>query len=179
MYVTKNKVRDLMVPIDRYAVTTVNSKLQEAVAKLEEGFFEEDPGRRHRTILVLDESGNLVGTIDFRRIIEVMIPECSELVRKRLEELGLAVMEIRAPAENPNDAGAQFRDRALKNAQTKVRDIMLATRGSIQADADLLEGIKIKCSNKLTVLPVYVGKKLVGVLRDVDVFLAIAEILRK
>jgi hypothetical protein len=56
---------------------------------------------------------------------------------------------------------------------------MLKTRGSAQADSDLLDAIKVKCSNKLTVLPVYDGEKLVGVLRDVDVFLAIAQILRQ
>ena len=78
MYVTKNKVRDLMVPIDRYAVTTVETSLEDAVKKLEEGFLKKDPGERHRTILVLDESESRVGIIDFRRIIEVLIPECSE-----------------------------------------------------------------------------------------------------
>jgi CBS domain containing-hemolysin-like protein len=178
MYVTKNTVRDLMVPIERYAVITLNDTLQEAVARLEEGYLKQDPGERHRTILVTDETGKLVGIIDFRRIIEVLIPECSEKVRQRLESLGLVVMAVRAPAGSPDDAGARFRDRALKNAQTKVRDIMLPIRGSTQADADLLEGIKIKCSNKLTVLPVYDGEKPAGVLRDVDVFLAVAETLR-
>jgi CBS domain-containing protein len=167
-----------MVPIECYAVITVNDTLQEAVTKLEEGFLKQHPGGRHRTILVLDESGTLVGILDFRRIIEVLIPECSEKVRKKLEELGLAVMAIRAPEGSRDDAGAQFRDRALRNAQTKVRDIMLPTRGSIEADSDLLEGIKIKCSNRLTVLPVFEEERLVGVLRDIDVFLAIAEVLR-
>ncbi len=179
MPLMKNRVRDLMVPIDKYAVVTVDSSLEEAVAKLEEGFLKSDPGERHRTILILDESGGLVGIIDFRRIIEVLIPECSEKLRKRLEDLGLALMSVSSPAEHIDDTKSQFRDRALKNAQTKVRDIMLKTRGSTQADTDLLEAIKIKCSNKLTVLPVYDGEELVGVLRDVDVFLAIARILRQ
>jgi CBS domain-containing protein len=167
-----------MVPIDKYAVTTVARSLKEAVARLEEGFLKEDPGERHRTLLVLDVSGKLVGTIDFRRIIEVLIPECSEKLRKRLEDLGLALMSVRSPEEDSEDAGSRFRDRVLKNAETKVGDIMLKTRGSTQVDADLLDAIKIKCSNKLTVLPVYDGDRLVGVLRDVDVFLAVAEILR-
>ena len=178
MPLTKNKVRDLMVPIDKYAVAKADSSLEDAVSRLEEGFLKEDPGGRHRTLLVLDESGTLVGVIDFRRIIEVLIPECSEKLRKRLEDLGLALMSVRSTSDHPDEAGFQFRDRVLKNAQTRVRDIMLKTRGATQADADLLEAIKIKCSNKLTVLPVYDGKRLVGVLRDVDVFLAIAEILR-
>ena len=174
----RNRVKDLMVPIEKYAVTTSDRSLEEAVAKLEEGFLKKDPAERHRTILVLDEAGALVGIVDFRRIIEVLIPECSEKLRKKLEDLGLALMLVRYHTEKPDDSGAEFRKRVIKNAQTKVADIMLKTRGATQADADLLDGIKVKCSNKLTVLPVYEGEKLVGVLRDVDVFLAIAETLR-
>ena len=179
MPLVKKKVVDLMVPIEKYAVTTGGSSLKEAVAKLEEGFLKVDPSERHRTILVLDESGKLVGIVDFRRIIEVLIPECSDKLRKKLEDLGLALMSIRSPLEDLEEAGAKFKNRVMQNAQTKVADIMLKTRGSVQLDAELLEAIKIKCSNKLTVLPVYNGNKLVGVLRDVDVFLNIAEILRK
>jgi CBS domain-containing protein len=179
MPLVKKKVVDLMVPIEKYAVTTAGSSLREAVAKLEEGFLKVDPSERHRTLLVLDESGKLVGIVDFRRIIEVLIPECSEKLRKKLEDLGLALMSIRSPLEDLEEAGAKFKNRVMKNAETKVADIMLKTRGSVQLDAELLEAIKIKCSNKLTVLPVYNGNGLVGVLRDVDVFLNIAEILRK
>ena len=178
MPLLKKKVRDLMVPIDKYAVVSADSSLQEAVAKLEEGFLKPDPSERHRTILILDESGTLVGVIDFRRIIEVLIPECSDKLRKRLEDLGLALISVRSPAGHEDETKSPLRERALKNAQTSVRDIMLKTRGATQADADLLEAVKVKCSNKLTVLPVYEGEKLVGVLRDVDVFLAIAQILR-
>jgi CBS domain-containing protein len=179
MPLMKNKVRDLMVPIDKYVTAKVDNTLQEAVEKLEEGFLKRDPGERHRTILVLDESGTLVGIIDFRRIIEVLIPECSEKLRMRLEDLGLALMSVTSTSKGAAGTGLTFRDRALKNAQTKVRDIILKTRGATQADDDLLEAVKIKCSNNLTVLPVYEGDQLVGVLRDVDVFLAIARILRQ
>ena len=179
MPLVKKKVKDLMVPIEKYAVTSAGSSLKEAVAKLEEGFLKTDTSERHRTILVLDESKKLVGIIDFRRIIEVLIPECSEKLRKKLEDLGLALMSIRSPLEDLEEAGAKFKDRVMKNAETKVADIMLKTRGSVQVGTDLVDAIKIKCSNKLTVLPVYDGDSLVGVLRDVDVFLNIAEILRK
>ncbi len=179
MPLLKKRVRDLMIPIDNYAVVRVDSSLQEAVAKLEEGFLKTDPSERHRTILIVDGSGNLVGIIDFRRIIEVLIPECSEKLRERLEDLGLALISVRSPVDHTGEPRWPLRDRALKNAQTTVRDVMLKTRGMAQADDDLLDAIKIKCSNKLTVLPVYDGERLVGVLRDVDVFLAIAQILRQ
>jgi CBS domain-containing protein len=40
-----------------------------------------------------------------------------------------------------------------------------------------MEALKLMHRNKVTVLPVYEGDKLVGVLRDSDLFLATANIL--
>ena len=65
----------------------------------------------------------------------------------------------------------------LKNAETQVGEIMLKIRGTIQADADLMEALKLIYANKITVLPVYDGDKIIGVLRDSDLFLTVADIL--
>jgi CBS domain-containing protein len=56
---------------------------------------------------------------------------------------------------------------------------MLKIRGSIDYDADLMDALRILCNNRITVLPVYKDGKLAGVLRDSDLFLAIAEILEQ
>jgi CBS domain-containing protein len=65
----------------------------------------------------------------------------------------------------------------IKNAETKVKNIMLKIRGTIDADASLMDGLKKIYRNKITVLPVYEKDKLVGVIRDTDLFLAVADIL--
>ena len=66
-------VRDLMVPIDRYAVATVDQTLGEAIPNLRKLYCEVEWGKcteaGHRTILVLDQTGNLVGILDFKTIL--------------------------------------------------------------------------------------------------------------
>jgi CBS domain-containing protein len=54
---------------------------------------------------------------------------------------------------------------------------MLKIRGTIDADAGFLDALKMIYRNKITVLPVYEGGKLVGVLRDSDLFLVAANVL--
>lgn len=65
----------------------------------------------------------------------------------------------------------------LQNAATKVGDVMLKIKGHIDADADMMTALKSMYRNKVTVLPVYEGDTIVGVLRDSDLFLAAANIL--
>jgi CBS domain-containing protein len=54
---------------------------------------------------------------------------------------------------------------------------MLKIRGTIGADQGFLDALKMIYRNKITVLPVDVEGKLVGVLRDSDLFLAAANVL--
>jgi predicted transcriptional regulator len=65
----------------------------------------------------------------------------------------------------------------IKNAETKVKDVMLKIKGTIDSEAGLLQALKIIYNNKITVLPVYEGDKLIGVVRDSDLFLTVADIL--
>ena len=40
----------------------------------------------------------------------------------------------------------------IKNAETKVKDVMLKIRGTIDSEAGLLQALKIIYNNKITVL---------------------------
>ena len=73
------KVKDLMVPLDDYAVTTADKTLKEAVPELMRIYCQVETGKcteaGHRTSLVLDANGNLVGILDFKSILKVLMPE--------------------------------------------------------------------------------------------------------
>ena len=174
-------VRDLMVPIDRYAVTTVDQTLGEAIPNLRKLYCEVEWGKcteaGHRTILVLDQTGNLVGILDFKTILSGPIPEIAGGLTARLEALGVSIAFAQADSANLDEARMGFRARVIKNAETRVGDVMLKIRGTIKADARLIEALKTIYKNKITVVPVYEDDRLVGVLRDSDLFLAVSDIL--
>ena len=175
------KVRDLMVPIGDYAVTTADKTLGEAVPTLRQLYCEVEWGKcteaGHRTILVLDEAGSLVGILDFKSILAVLIPEIAGGLTAKLEALGVSIAFAQAGSANLDEARMGFRARVIKNAETKVGNVMLKIKGVITADASLIEALKTIYKNKITVVPVYEGDRLVGVLRDSDLFLAVADVL--
>lgn len=180
MPITK-KVRDLLVPLNEYAVTTPERTLREAVPTLRKLYCEVEEGKcteaGHRNILVIDDSGELVGILDFKSILRVLIPEIAGGLTARLEALGVSMAFAQADATSLDEARLSFRARVIKNAETKVADAMLKIKGTIHADADLMEALTLLYMNKITVLPVYDGDKVVGVLRESDIFLTVAEIL--
>lgn len=175
------KVRDLLVPLSEYANTTADSTLREAVPTLRKLYCQVEEGKctnaGHRNILVLDRAGELVGILSFRSILKVLIPEVAGGLTARLEALGVSIAFAQADSPQLDEARASFRARVIRNADTNVKDVMLKVKGTISADADLMDALKLMYQNKITVLPVHDGKKLVGVVRESDLFLSVAEIL--
>ncbi len=175
------KVKDLMVPIGEYAVTRVDKTLKEAVPELMRIYCQVETGKcteaGHRTSLVLDTTGELVGILDFKSILEVLIPEIAGGIGGKLQMLGISVAFAEADANDMDLSKHGFKSRVIQNSQTQVKDMMLKIRGTIDADAGFLDALKMIYRNKVTVLPVFEGKKLVGVLRDSDLFLVAANVL--
>jgi CBS-domain-containing membrane protein len=175
------KVKDIMVPIGEYAVTRVDKTLKEAVPELMRIYCQVETGKcteaGHRTSLVLDAKGELVGILDFKSILEVLIPEIAGGISGKLQSLGVSIAFAEANAHDMDQSKQGFRSRVRQNAQTQVGDVMLKLRGTIKADAGFLDALKMIYRNKITVLPVYEREKLVGVLRDSDLFLIAANVL--
>ncbi len=175
------KVREITIPLSEYAVTGIDNTLKEAIPVLRKLYCEVEDGKcteaGHRTILVLEEAGSLVGVLDFKSILKVLIPEVAGGLTARLAALEVSIAFAQAGTADLDESKASFRARVIKNADTKVRDVMLKIRGTIAADEDILEALKVLCRNKITMIPVYDGEKLIGVVRDSDLFLTVADIL--
>jgi CBS domain-containing protein len=176
----EKKVRDLMIPVKDYVVISPDKSLQETVLEMRRVYCEVETGKcteaGHRTGLVMIDD-KLVGIVDFQSIMRALMPEIAGKLSDKLAALGVAIAFAEADAYDPKEANAGFKDRVLQNARTKVGDIMLKLRGHIDADAEIMKALKLMHKNRVTVLPVFEGDKVVGVLRDSDLFLATANIL--
>jgi CBS domain-containing protein len=179
----KKKVKDRMIPIEKYATVSPEATLKEAALSLRISHCELETGMcteaGPRTVFVIDENGNLVGILDFKSILETLIPEIAGGLSAKLAALGVSIAFAQADAADLDEANLGLKARVIKNAETKVSDIMLKIRGFIDADARLMDGLKMMFRNKITKLPVYEGDKLVGVLRDTDLFLAVTDVLEE
>lgn len=175
------KVRDLMIPLSDYAVVNLNDPLKEAALSLRRVYCEAQTGScteaGHRSALVLNDNGELVGILDFKSILRVFIPEIAGGLTGKLKALGVSIAFAEADAVDLDEANLSLRARVIKNAEAPVKEVMLKVRGTISGDADVLEALKTIYRNKITVLPVLDGEKLIGIVRDSDLFLNVASIL--
>ena len=178
----KRKVKDIMVPLAGYATTRPDCLLKDAVLDMRKIYCEVETGEcteaGHRTSLVLDDDNNLVGIIDFRSVLRTLIPEITGSLAEKFASLSMSVAFAEEDSSDLDETQAGFRERVVKYSETKVEDMMLKIRGKgIQAEERLIDALKIMYKHKVTVMPVYDGSKIVGVLRDSDLFLATAGIL--
>src|SRR5210317_2350993 len=73
-------VRELMVPLEAYATVSKEATLREAILALETAQMTIDPSRhKHRAILVLDDSGNVVSKITMKNILVALEPNYGKL----------------------------------------------------------------------------------------------------
>ena len=174
------KVKDLMIPVKDYVVTSPEKTLQEAILEMRRVYWEVETGKcteaGHRTGLVMKDD-KLVGIIDFQSIMRALMPEIAGKLSDKLAALEVSIAFAEADAHDLDEANAGFKERVLQNARTSVGDIMLKLRGHIESDAEIMKALKLMHRNKVTVLPVIDGDTVVGVLRDSDLFLATANIL--
>ncbi len=179
----KKSVRDIMIPIKDYSTVSIDATLREAVATLRGSYCELDSEScteaGHRTVFVLDGEGRLKGILNFGAILKTLIPESAGGLTQRLMSAGVSAAFAEEGAADLDDTNLGFRARIRKNAQVKVKDIMLKIRGNIQADAGLMDALKAIFKNKIIKLPVYDGDRLVGVLRDADLLLAVHDFLEE
>ena len=178
----KRIVKEIMIPIENYAVIGPEATLQEAIKSLRTSYCQTDADfckeTGPRTILVVDSQGQLQGLLDFNTVLKVLIPEVSGKLTDRLASLEVSVVFAQAGAEDLDVSHEDIAARVTKNAQVKVNKIMLKNVASADFDTPLIEALKMMFRKKLTVLPVYEKGRLIGVLRNVDLFLAAADLVQ-
>ncbi len=174
-------VKDLMIPIGDCATVKITDPLKEAALKLRSVYCEVETGKcteaGHRTALVLDENGDLAGILDFKGILGILIPELAGGLGAKFQALTSSVAFAEADAPELDETEAKFKARVIKNSNLPIKDAMLKVRGTIDADADIMDALKTIYRNKIVVLPVTEKGKLAGLVRDSDLFLTMADML--
>jgi CBS domain-containing protein len=174
-------IRDLMIPLTNAAVAGVDTPLKEAIAALRKVYCEVDEGKcteaGFRVILVRDGQGRIVGILDFQDVIRGLIPEIAGGFPDKLRALWNSLGAAGAMSGFPEDAEQDLKARVMRNAERPLGEFMQKLKGAISADADVLEALITLREAKVSALPVYDGDQPVGVIRDSDLFLKIADIL--
>ena len=175
-------VKELMVPIKKYATVSREATLRDAVLALEKAQMALDPSRhKHRAVLVLDESDKVVGKITMKHILIALEPNYGKVEGTGvLERSGYSPDLIRTMLENNalwTEPLQFFRERAAK---LKVGDLIHAPSEDeyIDENATLGEAIHQMIVNPYLSLLVTSGDEVLGILRLSDVFTKISDVIK-
>ena len=170
-------VKDLMVPIEEYAIIKENSTLYDAFVALEEAQRNLPEGRQpHRAVLVINKKEKLVGKIGHFAFLKALEPKYKDLGNLHtISQAGISTDIITSIMEDFDFWKGEIQEIFKSAKKIKVKQIMHPVTENIDEDASLREALhKIVMWQSLSVL-VTKGKQVVGILRLSDLFEYIAQ----
>jgi CBS domain-containing protein len=170
-------VKELMLPLDDYAIVPQDASLLDAVITLEEAQKKLPPGREpHRAVLVAGPNNKIVGKLGHLAFLKALEPKYNTIGDLgMLSRVGLSTEFIHSMMENMSlwkDDPGNICQRART---TKVRDVMRPVTESVDENATLSEALhKIIMWQTLSMLVTRQGV-VVGILRLSDLYGEVAE----
>ena len=177
------KIRDLMVPLSKYATVKEDATLQDVAAALEDAQSRFDRSRYpHRAVLVINDQGNVVGKVGQIDILRALEPKYDELGQpsSRLHT-GFSREFLKSLMEHHQLWQAALQDICSKAADRKVKTFMVAPSEGEFVDerASLDEAIHQLVMGRHQSILVRDQNKIVGILRLTDVFETVSNIMRQ
>jgi len=179
----KLAVRDVMVPLEKYATIHKDSLLIDAIDALEKAqeAFEGSP-YVHRAVLAYDDNKKIVGKLSQWDVIKCLEPKYESFGDIRSSSLsGLSPELIRSMMEKYSLWQVDIDDVCSRVAKKKVKDVMYTPTEDekIEADATIGEALHCLILGHHQSLLVTKDSEIVGILRLVDVFKLLSERVRK
>ena len=178
-------VKDLMVPLSEYATVSEDATLYEAVLSLEraqENFEDKHTRYRHRAILVLDKDGQVVGKLSQLDVLRSLEPKYNEMSQgEGLHRYGFGKQFTKSMLEDYHLFASPLEDICRKAGEQNVKKFMKTpTEGEyISEDASLDVAIhQLIMGNHQSLLTTR-GEKIVGILRQTDVFAAVFHAMKE
>ncbi len=169
------RIGEIMIPIEQYPSVRDTATLREAIAAIEGVQLEVDLRKSlPRVLLVFDAIDVMVGYVRRRDIMRGLEPRSivSQPLDYRKKPFDVGI--------DPNLSELSY-DRALKGileqAERPVTEVMRPNEVLIDAEDHLMKAVYEMVSNNLSHLPVIQDGHLVGVVRSVDVFHELAQLV--
>lgn len=173
---TAKFARDIMVPLDDYPHIPHWHTLKQAVAELEKSEIKtEGTPSLARALLVFDESYQLVGILQRRDILRGLEPKFlqSMSIHDRKQDF-----DIESDPNLVDLSTGKMADFLRELATHTVASVMQPITATVAFDDHLAKLIYKMVSEDMSLLPVIKDNSIVGVVRSVDVFNEVANIIR-
>jgi CBS domain-containing protein len=174
-------IKDLMVPLSRYATVKEDATLQEVLTALEAAQARFDRGRYpHRAVLVLNDEGNVVGKVGQIDILRALEPKYDEVEQaaSRLHT-GFTRQFMKSLMERYQLWKQPLQNICNEAASRKAKNFMVTpSEGEfVDENATLDEAIHQLVMGRHQSVLVLRQKKIVGILRLTDVFETVSNVI--
>jgi len=171
----KNKiVKDLMIPISEYETISIESNLHEAAFALDKAQKAyEQRTHPHRILLISDENGEIVGKISQLDVLRALEPKGQQIHdSKILSRFGVSPQYLKPMLSQCGFWDKPLIDICRGSGRLKVKMLVCAPAEgeSVPEDASLSEAIHQLALEHHQSLLVTRGEKIVGILRQTDMF---------
>lgn len=170
-------VKELMIPLDVYAVVPRDATLVEAVRALRQAEHKLRPARQPaRAVLVTDPEGRIVGQLGHLEILQALEPRyCLLGDMGRLCRSGVSDELFASLIDNLNFWRRELRSAGKRARNVKASDLMRPIAESISEDASLSEAThQMVTWQSMRALVTRCGR-VVGVLRVADLFAEVTD----
>lgn len=171
------KVRDVMVPLSSFSTIREDRTVSEAIETILLSFSRTLSSSSvhetvHRSILVLDKKGKVVGVMTFTDLLAGLQPPYMKLLTERRSQ------DENVYLDAANYSG-MFTVIVREIAQKTVRELMSDAPPTIDVRANLMEAANRLLTLGVRRLLVKDGDEMVGVVREQDLFFEMANIIRQ
>lgn len=172
------KVKDLMVPLEEYAVISEDATLFEAICALEESRLKYDTrGYKHRAVLVKGAEGTIIGKLSQWDVLRSLDPKYNQIGDlKKLSGFGLSAEFLRSTIQRHELWKRPLDDLCRTASGLRVGDIISSPDESelIEAETSLNQAAHQLIMGHHQSLLVKDKGQVVGILRLSDVFQEVA-----
>ena len=169
----EKKAKDIMIPIDDYTTIDADSTIKEGIERLKRSFESFASTSRimetgHRSIVVFDRKGEMVGILSIRDLIRSLRPSYLSASKPSTAD---------SMVYSPMFWTGQFTRQAKALVNKKIRDVMSEAPMRIDENTNLMEIANLIYSENVRRMAVTRKGKVVGMVREQEIFFEMSRII--
>jgi len=170
----EKKVMGVMIPLHEYTTVGMEERVKDAILKLKASFAIKISTSRlmetsHRSVLVIDAKDKVRGILAIRDLLELVLPSYLTGPKPSMAD---------SIQYSPMFWQGMFIKEVKRKAEISIKEAMSPAPLAIEGTASLMEAAYLMIKNNARRMVVEVDGKVVGIIREQDLFFEMEKILR-
>jgi len=171
----EKRVMGIMVPLQEYTMVSAEDSVKDAILKLKASFASKLSTSRlmetgHRSVLVMDDKNIVQGILAIRDLLELILPSYLTAPKPSMAD---------SIQYSPMFWQGMFIKEVKQKSEIRIRDVMSPAPLTIEGTASLMEAANMMMKFNARRLVVKTAGKVIGVIREQDLFFEMEKILRE